>query len=748
MKQTVLRKRLAEMALTACFVFVFQAAMSAQEIRNDYAPQSMSPEQTARAIQCMTKVPLSFVPNAGQSQAAVQFESKGFGGTVSLFKEGVILMLPIDSKGKDREQARSLPLGIRFFGANKEVSLQASKPLPSRMNFFYGKSESSWKTGIQSFKNVTYHGLYDGVDLLYNGTQGRLKGTYKVAPGADPKSIQWRYEGAKKLSLNTKGDLVVTLQDAKAGVDGKVHEEAPVAWQTIKGKKVAVKIKYELSKDGIVGFKVGKYDANEELVIDPFVVFSTLMGGNGTDHTIHLTMDAKGHVYVTGRTHSNPAIVGFGPGWPVTTSSFDPIYNGEVADAFAMKIDTSGTFFHWSAYLGGGDPVDFSVYSGADWGFDIQLDAAGDVHLVGFTEAANFPITANAVQSTKISAAPDAYYTVISADGSSILYSTYLGGTAMEIAYGVAIRSDGKACIAGWTESTDFPVTTGAYQEIHAGEKDGFMAIIDRTTGTIDYATYFGNLAADLIYDIGIGPQDYIYLAGETWSQFDLSLHPSLQGGTVPQAMNGGLNDGILGVIDPQSAGIMDLLYATFIGGSSLELIYSMSVDAITGEAFLTGMTESTNYPTVNSPFVHSGSADSFIARIVPQGIGQGDFFYNVVLGGPAFDIGLDITHFAGAAFYTGLTEQVTGTEAYWVRFGLTGLLEDGKLLGGSFYDMGLGIAVGLSGIATCGYTQCGNSQPNFMNCIAPNPFPLTNALIPSYGGGSGDGWVRKRSLF
>ncbi len=712
--------------------------------QDEEALRALDRSDATAALQRAARLPLAFMPNLGQSPSAVRFESRGLGGTIAFTGRGVVLSLPLDVQKAEPGKADVVPVGIRFLDAREDLVIEGRGKLPTRSSFFYGSDPAGWKTGVANHDEIVYRDVYAGIDLHYNGTQGRLKGTWMVAPGVDPSVIGWRYEGTKSVALDAAGNLVIDLHDPHAGVEGKITEEAPIAWQIVDGKKVMIDIAFRRGDEGRIGFEIGKYDRALELVIDPTVIFSTFMGGNGTDHCVGVSIDANGHVYVVGRTHSNPAILGAGPGWPVTVGCFDDTYNGEIADAFVLKIDATGNFQHFNGFLGGGDPVNFSVGGGADWALDLALDGNGDIHVTGFTEATNFPLTSGAIRTTKNAVVPDAFYTVISADGQQILYSTYLGGSGVEVAYGIALTSTGKAVIAGWTDSNDMATTPGCYQPGLWGAQDGFVAIVDSSNGNLEYSTYYGYTDSDFLYDVGVGPNDYIYLCGETWSQFDVTLHPALFGLNMPQNTNGGLHDGLFGILDTQGNGLFDCLYLTFIGGSGGDIAYGLNVNPLSGEVYICGLTSSADFPTRNASFTWSGNGDTFVGRLFTLGAGINDWVFLQPFGGGAFDLAFDCTAFQGAFFFCGLTDQITGTESFWVRFGPSGGLESGDLYGGTDYDMALGIAVNTMGIAIAGYTKCENANPNYYPCVGLVPFPTFNPIIPTFGGGSGDGYVRK----
>ena len=201
---------------------------------------------------------------------------------------------------------------VEFAGAASSVKVQGGAPLPGKVNYYIGSDRSKWLTGLPTYGAISYSGLYPGVDLDYSGRDGRLKGTYTLAPGADPSQIRWRYTGASDLHMDAAGNLLAALLGSPSdhsvldSPQSSILEEAPLAWQEAggQGRRVSVSARYSLSDDGTVGFVVGAYDHTLPLVIDPVLAYSTYLGGGSYDVGNAIAVDGSGHAYITGDTFS------------------------------------------------------------------------------------------------------------------------------------------------------------------------------------------------------------------------------------------------------------------------------------------------------------------------------------------------------------------------------------------------------------------------------------------------------------
>ncbi|HGY91793.1 MAG TPA: hypothetical protein ENK43_11535 [Planctomycetes bacterium] len=697
----------------------------------------------------LASLPLGFMENKGQSHPLVRYEARGLSGSVALLPSGPVLSLAPTAAApglRAPRQASPLPdfrVAVRFVNARPSPGLSPVDRLPGTVNFFSGSDKKKWLTGLATYRKVIYDDLYDGIDLDYTGRDGRLKGTFLVGTGADPRGIRWRYDGVRSVALDKKtGDLVLDLGDSRYGVGGRLRELAPVAWQQIDGKRFDVDVKFRLHENGEVSFLLGTYDPHHDLVIDPTMIFATHFGGNGTDHCISTKMDKHGRIYMAGRTHSNPAI-NAGQGWPVTPQAFDPTYNGEVADAFVMMLSEDGQTLIFSSYLGGGDPTNFSIFGGADWGLDLDVDQFGNVYVVGFTESSNFPITADAIQPQRNGVAMDAFITIVTPHGDGILYSSYIGGTSLDFATAVEVDSDGYVWVGGYTYSSDFPTLSKSYQALFGGVEDMFLVKFRPGQSLYTYATYLGWGGVEECFDIELGPEGsgLVYVGGFSDSTVDFSTFPNLVDIISPQPTNAGFSDALLAILRPRNQGPADLVYATFWGGSGPDNLMGMDVSD-TGDAFITGLSGSMDFPLDLSSFTINGGGDMYAARITPNGLGLTDIRFSTVIGGTAYDVGYDIRFYNNQVYVTGIITGIFGADGFLTILGDFGALISTTAIGGPFFEEGLTLDVNETGIVIAGYGQCQNTEINFQNCMSG--FPYLNAYQPFFAGGSGDGWIAK----
>jgi hypothetical protein len=189
------------------------------------------------------------------------------------------------------------------------------------------------------------------------------------------------------------------------------------------------------------------------------LVYSTHLGGSSVDQGSGIAVDATGNAYVTGLTSSID--------FPTTLGAFQTTYAGN-QDAFVTKLNPAGSALVYSTYLGG---------SNFDQAAGIAVDATGNAYVTGYTASANFPTTFGAFQTT-LSAFIDAFVTKVNPTGIALVYSTYLGGNQNDLGSGIAVDATGNAYVTGYTGSTNFPTTLGAFQTASAGNADAFVTKI------------------------------------------------------------------------------------------------------------------------------------------------------------------------------------------------------------------------------------------------------------------------------
>lgn len=698
------------------------------------------------------RMPLGFLPNVGQAPKFVVFEARGVRGTLAFQNDGVLLTLPREAPATTKDprrksgSARTAAIGLRIVGAGT-TCIAAKGATTGRANFFIGNDQTRWRRDIPISRGVIYEDIYKGIDLHYDGVDGRLKGTWYLDAGVDPSLISWRYSGVASQSLAPNGDIVLTLPRLLGVSEGQIVEEAPIAWQlkTVDGQqqRTPVKVVYSVAEDGTIGFRCGDYDRAMPLVIDPFIDYSTLLGGNGTDNGSAIAIDAQGRCLITGRTHSTT--LGGGPAWPVQNPLMG--YGGEIADVFLTRISQDGSQLDYSTYIGGGDPFDLTVAGGTDWGIDLALESDGSVWVVGMTESVNFPITTNALQTAHAGGSIDGFLLKVNAAGDNLEFSSYIGGGGLDYAFSVAVDSQDVVHVVGSTSSFDFPVTPGAHREVFDGVSDAFLTILDFNGAGGAYSTFVGFEGEDTGMGVAVDDFGLAYVVGATDSMTDAST--VLPSGVNPyQPLNGGGADAFLAVIDPAGNGMGDLVYFSYLGGEQADSAWDVAVDS-QGIPHLVGVTGSADFPVLNNQLSYAGGTDGFMARISPQGFGGLDLQYSILLGGFMDDGAMGISILNDAAYVTGLFHSFISQDAFIVKVNAVGNLIDGSIFGGSQLDVGFGVAATLQGIYIIGQTQCDQpilSNPNHVNCS--HSFPSVGAVQGSFGGGWTDAFVTRFTLF
>jgi len=200
--------------------------------------------------------------------------------------------------------------------------------------------------GIRAIREKDAHTEF--ASSIYEGTDGQLKSTYLVAPGADPSRIRWRYQGANDVQVDAEGNLLVLLSAPGAGQPGAtatytLTEQAPVAWQTIAGQRVAVDVRFRVTTNGRVSFALGSYDTTQPLTIDPTLTYSTYLGGNSDEFGNFIAVDSSENIYVTGYTYSS--------NFPTANAAQST--NSGYVDTFVAKFDPTGSTLLYSTYVGG-----------------------------------------------------------------------------------------------------------------------------------------------------------------------------------------------------------------------------------------------------------------------------------------------------------------------------------------------------------------------------------------------------------
>jgi hypothetical protein len=567
------------------------------------------------------ELPLSFVPNRGQTDSAVKFIAGGLGDNIFFTSNEVVLSRASNLTQPDLANgAQGQAIRMRFEGADPTLQVTPYGPQPGRISYMIGDDPEKWITGLPTFTGVIYEGLYPGIDLQYKGRAGTLKGTFLVAPGADPTQIKWRYDGFTQLAVNDQGDLIIGLHNA-AG-DGKnssndltISESAPIAWQEIAGQSVPVSIRYLPQKNGIISFSVGHYDPAHLLTIDPTLEFSSLLGGSDTEFGTGITLDGDGNIYLAGITAStdfptvNPAQPSYGggtcPGFPCS-------------DAFAAKLSPDGSTLLYSTYLGGSEN---------DEGLDISIDSQGNVYLTGSTSSQDFP-TFNPLQNQNGGAGTqDVFISKLNPSGDTLIFSSYLGGTENDVGAGITHEAGDQTIITGWTYSADFPLLDPLQPSLE-GSSDAFVTRITANGNALVYSTYLGGEGRDWAQDVAIDNNQDVYLTGGT-------LSTDFPSSRAPQGVRGnGLADAYVAVLKNDGS---ELIISMIVGGAGMEEGTGIALDD-DRNIYVTGHTTSEDFPTESAlQSTFGGLQDAFLFKL--QGDGSA-LIYSTYLGGSHLETG------------------------------------------------------------------------------------------------------------
>ena len=584
-------------------------------------------DHSSQAAQALAKLPVSFIENRGQIKGDYPFYAQGSGYRFLFSPQGITYAFAHDKT----------PIQLSFPGANPQPIISGGQKLEGKINYLRGKDQSQWKTNLSTYGEVTYKDLYPGIDYVVLGKKQGLELEFHIKPEANPNQIRMAYtEGVEQLEISQVGDLVIKTKG------GDLIEKKPYVYQEIKGKRIEIASRY-WTQGKEYGFYLGSYDPQYNIVIDPTLIYSTYLGGSYYERDSSITVDGDGNALVTGYTYSSdfpllnafqPSISGEedvfvtkiasdgtvvystylggsgseydfsitvdGDGNALVTgytessdfpllNAFQPSFGGE-KDVFVTKIASDGTVVY-STYLGG---------SGSEYYSSITVDGDGNALVTGSTSSSDFPLL-NAFQPSN-SGETDVFVTKIASDG-TVVYSTYLGGSGYEYDSSITVDGDGNALVTGSTSSSDFPLLN-AFQPSFGGEKDVFVTKI-ASDGTVVYSTYLGGSGYEYGYSITVDGDGNALVTGLTYSSdFPLlnAFQPSISGEED--------------VFVTKIASDGTVVYSTYLGGSGSEYGLSITVDG-DGNALVTGLTYSSDFPLLNAfQPSNSGGADIFVTKI------------------------------------------------------------------------------------------------------------------------------------
>jgi Leucine-rich repeat (LRR) protein len=681
-------------------------------------------------------IPLYFIPNKGQMDQEALFCAKTSRYNLWLTKQGLVFdsikkTHPAPSGHPSQEGSHAIPHSpyspqttrdvsrLIFLNANQQPVVVPQEPTAHRVNYLKGKDSSQWHTQIPTSKAVYYKNLYKKIDLKVYGLEKQIEYDWVVKPGADPGNIRFQYQGVKQTSIDKEGNLVVET------TFGKWVHRKPRAYQLIDGKHRVVDAAFakQENQKNTYGFKLGDYNRNEELIIDPLVaVFSTYLGGSVDEIFYGITVAGDGSVYVAGMSISAD--------YP-TVNALQGTGNG-LDDGVISKFTPDGSSLVFSTYLGGSD---------IDYLYSLLLGSGGTIYVAGFTGSTDFP-TANPYQGS-INGLFDGIIAKLSADGSSLLYSTYLGGSDDDYIKNITLDGSGAIYVTGNTYSSNFPLQN-PYQGGLSGSgytMDAFITKLSPAGSSLVYSTYLGGTDDEWSEGIAVAGNGEMIVAGTT-SSVNFPTYNAYQ-----HSLNSWSRDCF---VTRFTADGSSLVYSTYLGGSYDEQVYGMDMDG-GGAVYLVGNTPSSDFPTTPGAFQETkqGGSSGFVAKFAVDGLSlaystyingtDGSTYINAIKvdnGGSAYVAGgtssLDFPVLEACQYFSMDNWENYG-DAFVTRFTADGSnILFSSYLGGILGDYCNDLAVDAGGAV---YLTGSTSSDNF---------PTANAYQGALNGTQSDGFVTK----
>jgi hypothetical protein len=539
-----------------------------------------------------------------------------------------------------------------------DIAWAGNRPVSPRTDSDMGEKTTGGEHA-NVLKKVTYPGIWDGVDAVFERGSGILKSSYRIAPGAGAEAVaRIRLRSNRPVRIAADGGLIYDF------ASGSMRETPPVAWQETGAGRKPVPVAFRLSDEGEIGFTVGPLEADAPLVIDPELTWTTFLGGSGTDQIRALVVDAAGNVFVAGYSTASW-------GSPVRAYTYG-------ADAFVAKLDASGNLL-WNTFLGGdGTDYAYSVFAGAD----------GSIYVAGSSDATwGSPIRS-------YSYLDDAFAAKLDGNG-TLVWNAFLGAGNTDYAYAIAADGGGNVYVAGQSYST-----WGEPVRAYTAACDGFVAKLT-STGTVTWNTFLGGSGNDYIhYGMALDGSGNVYIAGTSAATWGAPLRAYTAS-----------DDAFAAKLD--TAG--NLLWNTFLGGSGSDYGLDIALDAA-GNIYLSG----TGDAAWGSPIrAYTGDADAFAVKLDSSG----GLLWNTFLGGSGIDYGYSIAVDGNGNVYIGGHSSVSwGTperaytadyDAYAAKLDAGGALLWSTFLGGSSGDYGYAIAVdGLGNVYLGGYSGASWGTP------------------------------------
>ena len=693
------------------FLVVFSVSLLIPMLGMSYPTQAEGAPMHGRQPFLKPTPVYAFIENRGQLHPAVRFYARSGNQAVYLTDQGMVFdLVRVKETGAAggesyRGEMERLVFSLSPVGMQGRPSLRGLRQIKTAFHFFKGSDPGKWITHVPAYEQVMWKGVYSGIDMLLSCTDRGVEYAFALQPGSDPGIIRMGYQGIDRLWVDSEGSLVLETPF------GPLKETAPLTYEVTGRRRNGISARFwteEAAGRGqplVYGFELGRYAANAELLIDPTLIYSSFLGGGSNEYGWGVAVDSSGCAYVAGYTASTdfPTENGYQPDYgggdwdafvtkysadgssvvyssylggtlndeghgltvdsagcayvtgytrstdfPTTPGAYDTTHNGG-PDVFVTKLSSDGSSLAYSTYLGGSDET---VHG--DNPLDVAVDTSGWAYVTGRTFSSDFPTTTGAYQTTKNNGTgtPDIFVAKFNSSGSALLYSTYLGGSATDYGYGIAVDGSGYGYVGGWTNSTDFP-TQDPFQVANGGKADAVVFKLNPAGGgasDLIYSTYLGGDEDDAGLDASLDSSGNAYITGYTCSSTDFPTQSAYQ-----SAFAGGVSDAF---VTKMAADGQSLSYSTYLGGGDDAHATGIpesgfGIVVLGSNPYIVGYTNATDFPTAKAyQDENAGGYDLFLTKFAPGG---GSLDYSTYIGGSNNDIGLRVAvDTSGYAFATG----------------------------------------------------------------------------------------------
>jgi hypothetical protein len=561
-----------------------------------------------------------FIENKGQWPDNVLFNTRLNLLDVWITKEGIYYDFYKIEKNNTDELKRGHLVKI----SNLNTSFEPVKPImklksEGYYNFFKNNNTVS---NVGLYKEVILENVFDGINQRwYFEENGGLRYDYIVKPNANYNTIKLKIEGDYGTKINNN-DLVFFTRF------GAVKHTELLVYQIINNKKHIIPSKWKKTGDYYSFEIMDKYDPSYDLIIDP-LIWSTFLGGDAADEIHDMYVKSDGTIALTGNTLSSD--------FPVTSlGAYDITYN-DYWDVFITILNSNGNGLIYSSFLGG---------NLNDYGKGIYIDSNNEIYISGSTFSSDFPTTASAYDQT-INGANDIFVTKLNSAGTALIFSTYIGGNQSDDVAGIKIDANKNIYLAGTTSSTNFPTTSGVYDQIYNGGLDIYALKLNSSGSSLFYSTYIGGNLNDVCNSFTLDGSNNIYVCGYSES----NNYPTTSGVFSTTPSN---TDVVISKISTSGG----LLLSTVIGGSAYDYGRSIHVD-LSNKVTIAATTGSNNFPITNNGIYdasYNGSGDIVLFQLNSN---LTTLNYSTYIGGSGDDRPTDLIKTAANEYIiTGLTNS------------------------------------------------------------------------------------------